>query len=111
MSKLPPLYREECHLHNALSTMQSAAKSPAVVPSDTLMASRNWATVSLKLGDITFALQAFPTVIEILPQVAWLGSDVASRQDWAAKEKVDAISKISKREWKDAIAPFVSYIV
>ncbi|KZP15435.1 hypothetical protein FIBSPDRAFT_750217 [Athelia psychrophila] len=86
---------EESHLHNALFAMQSAAQSLGASPSVMLEAARSWATLSLRSGDIPSALQALRSAIEIIPQVAWLGLDVASRQDWLAKEKPEGLGCIA----------------
>ena len=40
-------------------------------------------------GDFLSALQAYRIALEILPQLAWLGLDIPSRQDWLLRTKAE----------------------
>lgn len=89
-------YRDESHLSHlsdALLCIKSAAQSSGASPSVLLQASRTWAALSLysESLNIPSALEAFRIAIEVLPQVAWLGLDISSRQEWLAKEEPEKL--------------------
>lgn len=76
----------------SLSGYQAAAKSQTAYPGIALKAARRWASLSYQLGDLSSALEAYRTALEILPKIAWLGLDLSSRQIRLTQEKSEDLS-------------------
>jgi tetratricopeptide (TPR) repeat protein len=71
----------------SVSSFNAAAQFKAAYPSQALSAAQLWANISHIHGDLPSALDAYRTVLELLPKVAWLGLDTHSRQDWLLQAK------------------------
>jgi tetratricopeptide (TPR) repeat protein len=77
MNKVTP---KDDSLTKASVAFREAAKLSSAYPLIAFTAAQQWARISHLNGDLYLALDAYLTALEILPKVAWLGSDVISQQ-------------------------------
>jgi CHAT domain-containing protein/tetratricopeptide (TPR) repeat protein len=79
----------------SISAFRIVAQMKTTYPRQAFMAAEIWADTLRKYGHLSSALDGYRTALEILPKLAWLGLDIASRQDWVLRANSEDLGCIA----------------
>ncbi|KAF7981783.1 hypothetical protein HWV62_31867 [Athelia sp. TMB] len=86
---------DSADLESCISALRPASQARTAYPQIALAAARKWAVVATEANDLESALEAYKTMLDLLPKIAWLGLSTESRQNWLSEQGSETLTTLA----------------